>query len=295
MANEQLELLYKFMCTELASMKDSIKSNYVINIENRKNNDFLLISDETMKKYMALGRSVDSQLGNRMQRIIFYVARMRYGILNVPNIVSIDISNEVERNIKVTVYSVPFDLNKDEQRVGFNPYSQSVIVSKNLSIDRVKELLNVKKKTDKLLCQTFEFGSVSEPVFNKIRNGRKIPVDLLILDIGENTISRATAFEIKMGGNLDTKNAKSNAQEVKDLSSLFSFLGDSQSYFATCYGECSAAVKKELDTILNRNSVLNGLEFWKKILPNSFTYDEFIEKYKDAFIKSSLEKELKSL
>ena len=127
MANEQLELLYKFMCTELASMKDSIKSNYVINIEKRKNNDFLLISDETMKKYMALGRSVDSQLGNRMQRIIFYVARMRYGILNVPNIVSIDISNEVKRNIKVTVYSVPFDLNKDEQRVGFNPYSQSVM------------------------------------------------------------------------------------------------------------------------------------------------------------------------
>ncbi len=295
MENKQLEALYNFMRLELSLMRESVKNNYADNIKNRKSNVFLAFSDESINKYMALSRSVDSQLGNRMQRIIFYAARLRYGKLNVPNILSIDILNEADRNIRVTVYSVPCDLNKSDQKAGFNPYCQFVTVSQNLSVDKVKRMLKIKNKSNKLLYQSYEF-KLSQDSFNIIKKSKKkIPVDLLLLYIGEDTIFKAIAFEIKMGGNLDTKNAKSNAQEVKNLSELFSFLDVSTAYFATCYGKCSAAVETELNTILNNKSILNGIEFWQKILPDSFTFDEFIDAYKKAFIESALEKELKSL
>lgn len=298
MSNEHLESLSNFMYNELVSMKDNIINNYDANIEKRKNNVFLALSDKTMTKYMALGRSVDSQLGNRMQRIIFYAARLKYGNLCVPNIVSINILNEAKGIIKVDVYSVPLDLKKDEQKVGFNPFNQIVFVSKTCTDDSVKSALKIKKKSKSLLSLSITCEGLSDKMIKLIKsNKKKMPVDLLLLGIDKDNkeISNSTAFEIKMGGNLDTKNAKSNAEEVKNLSELFSFLDDSKAYFATCYGECSVAVKRELNTILNNESVLNGIEFWKKVLPDSFTFDEFIEAYKDAFVKSSLEKDLKSL
>lgn len=106
----------------------------------------MAFEDEDIKKYMGLGRSVDSQLGNRLQRIIFYISRMRYGNLCVPNLVTIDIDDEEKRNITFTLYSYPCETASSELKKGANPYKQTIHVHKNLSEARVKSYLKIKKK-----------------------------------------------------------------------------------------------------------------------------------------------------
>ena len=128
------------------------------------------------------------------------------------------------------------------------------------------------------------------------KNGKSLPVDLLFFDCPITALDQANAFEIKMGGNLDTKNAESNAKEVKRLSDLFSFLTNHSAYFATCYGECSAAVRSDLEEILGGKTICNNRAFWNKIIPPSeFTYDNFIDVYAEAFRATNLENLLKDL
>lgn len=76
MENIKLKLT-EFIQKELLSMSENIINNFEDNMRNRENNPFLAFEDEDIKKYMGLGRSVDSQLGNRLQRIIFYISRMQ--------------------------------------------------------------------------------------------------------------------------------------------------------------------------------------------------------------------------
>ena len=100
----------------------------------------------------------------------------------------------------------------------------------------------------------------------------------------------------KIDRQFDTKNSESNAEEVKRLSGLFSFLTNCSAYFATCYGECSAAVKSDLEEILGDNTICNNRTFWDKIIPHDkFTYDDFISVYADAFQATGLEESLQNL
>ena len=94
-----------------------------------------------------------------------------------------------------------------------------------------------------------------------------------------------------MGGKLDTKNAKSNAEEVQKLQSIFSFIKNSNSYFATCYGTCSEAVRENLD----KSQILNDQDFWNKILPKEINYNDFIKLFEKIFKKLKIEKTLKNL
>ena len=145
---------------------------------------------------------------------------------------------------------------------------------------------------------TYVFNGVSQEVLDFLveKNNEVLPVDLLFFDCPTTELNGASAFEIKMGGNLDTKNARSNAEEVKSLSDLFGFLTDHSAYFATCYGECSAAVRSDLEAILGDNTICNNRTFWDKIIPSSdFTYEDFIEVYTEAFRATNLEEQLGDL
>lgn len=292
--------LATFMEQELSAMAANVVSNYANNVANRENNPFLAFSDASIKKYMALARSVDSQLGNRLQRIIFYIARIKYGDIHVPNIVAIDISDESERSVVCTLYSVPFDLPVSERNKDFDPYKQVVYVEKNRTDREIKRDLKIKAQSGNLRKLSFRFEQISADAFQNIRSrgDKRIPVDLLYFDCSDDVLNNANAFEIKMGGNLDTKNAKSNAQEVKELAQLFSFLGANYSYFATCYGTCSASVDSKVKEIMGDGAILNGPDFWGKIIPSAggtFTYDDFIRYFREAFLLSHLEDRLKSL
>lgn len=108
--NEPLTTLSEFINNELTLMSTNVVNNFESNMENREINPFLAFDDINIKKYMALGRSVDSQLGNRLQRIIFFIARMRYKTEHVPNVVEINITDRTARNIECVLYSVSCDL-----------------------------------------------------------------------------------------------------------------------------------------------------------------------------------------
>lgn len=297
------DLLYNQILSELTGLKTNVIANYEKNMKKRKNNVFLLFSDDNMKKYMALGRSVDSQLGNRIQRISFFITRMRYGIYNVPNIVEINITDEKERNIECVLYSVDFDLPSNEQLKDFNPYKQYICINTNYSEKKIKSMLKIsaKSKREPLKKKRYTFSGISNEAMAELKKksvgNKKVEVDLLFFNCVDDTLNKVSAFETKMGGNLDTKNAKSNADKVENLYKLFGFIQNRYSYFATNYGECSEAVKNSVKDIENDCClVLDSKKFWEMIIPDDkFTYDNFIDIYKMAFRNSELEEELKKL
>ena len=298
MTNEIKNLLYGKICSELDGLAQNVVANYQANMVNRENNPFLLFENESSKKYMALGRSIDSQLGNRLQRIIFYIARMKYGMAHVPNIVEINIIDQTAKNIECVLYSVDCELPLAEQKQGFNPYRQYVYINNHSTECQIKHSLKIKTRSTALNKLTFSFNGIPQETMNFLitNNKKKLPVDLLFFNCSMTELNEANAFEIKMGGNLDTKNAESNAREVKRLSDLFSFLQNRSAYFATCYGECSTAVKSNLEQILGRNAICNNRAFWNKIVPtNKFTYENFISVYAEAFAATRLEERLNSL
>lgn len=291
-------LIYNKIFSELNGLAQNVVANFQGNMTNRENNPFLVFGDVNAQKYMALGRSIDSQLGNRMQRIIFFFARMRYGTQHVPNIVEINITDCTARNIECVLYSVNCDLPITEQNKGFNPYNQYVYINKNSTEKKIKSVLKIKTRSTALNKFIYVFNGVSQEVLDFLveKNNEVLPVDLLFFNCPTTELNGAAAFEIKMGGNLDTKNAKSNAEEVKSLSDLFGFLTDHSAYFATCYGECSAAVRSDLEAILGNDAICNNRTFWDKIIPSGdFTYEDFIEVYAEAFRATHLEETLGNL
>lgn len=291
-------LLYNKIFSELSGLAQNVVANYQDNMRNRENNPFLVFDDNDTKKYMALGRSVDSQLGNRIQRIIFAISRMRFGMEYVPNIVEINITDRIAKNVECVLYSVSCDLTSEHYNKDFNPYRQYVYINKHSTEKQIKSALKIKARSNVLSKLSFVFNGITDEAMALLleKSGKSIPIDLLFFDCPIATLDQANAFEIKMGGNLDTKNAESNAKEVKRLSDMFSFLANHSAYFATCYGECSAAVKSDLEEILGGNTICNNRAFWDKIIPsNEFTYDDFIGVYTEAFRATDLENLLKDL
>lgn len=288
-----------FLTKELTSMSENICNNYRENMENRTKNPFLCFEDDSIKKYMALGRSFDSQLGNRIQRIIFFLARKKYGDIMVPNIVSLDL-NERSREMHMTLYAAPIDLAKEKQNKDFDPFAQYIYIGKKTDRAKIKSKLKIKARSDGLLTKEYVLKSCSDEViksYNKMK-GKQYPVDLLTLSASENDNSgkidlELYVYEIKMGGNLDTKNAPSNADEVSKNKIIFSFIKNSHSCFATCYGSCSPAVKNAIKK--KKGELLSPEMLWKRVIPSEISYEDFIEKFKKAFKSSSIEKVLQNL
>lgn len=300
MTDATRNLLYNKILDELNGLTQNVADNFQGNMLKRENNPFLSFDNKNIRKYMALGRSVDSQLGNRLQRIIFFISRMRYKTEHVPNIVEINIMDHKARNIECILYSVSCDLPAKERNKGFDPYRQYIYVDTHSSEENIKRSLKVRTESTSLHIERHQFYSIEKYAMNNLLDKevykKKTPVDLLFFDCRFGTLDGANAFEVKMGGNLDTKNSESNAKEVKRLSNLFSFLENHSAYFATCYGECSAAIKSDLEKILGHNTICNNQFFWNKIIPdNEFTYKDFISIYTEAFKASGLERKLQNL
>lgn len=286
-----------FIESELLALVTNVKANYDENMAARENNPFLPIKDKNIKKNMAIGRSVDSQLGNRMQRIIFYMARMKYGDVAVPNIVTINKTDG--DSVEICTYSVPIHTEENDRKKDFNPFSQVVYIGQSFSINQVKEKLKLKKKSEVLIEKRYTLPDVPENALKYIEKPKRktVPVDLLYLGIHSEDLVKAETFEIKLGGKLDTKNSGGNADEVEELTNVFSCLKENEAFFGTCYGECSQPVAKKIEK-LDRASVLNNKDLWEKVIPTNivgFTYEQFIDMYQKAFKKSKLETTIKYL
>lgn len=111
------------------------------------------------------------------------------------------------------------------------------------------------------------------------------PVDLAFFD-GENW----NIMELKAGGDLDSSNAPSNVEKLLTIYVDMS-IENCKAYFATLYNKdgegntWKSAVKKHL---AYPEMFLIGKNLWEKILPNSITFEEFEEIYKEALEEINL-------
>lgn len=351
------EQIREFINNELSMMGDNIVSGSKENLENRQYNLFHGFSNDgrDIVKYMALGRSFDSQLGNRLQRIVMFIARLNYGVENVPNYVFLK-SDKSLRKIFLWKFSLPDELDIRYDEIGFNVYKTQCYYKAEDKVDCVnqiiklnadvlkglikekfgiesftkkeskeilqREMLNYKNSFENLIVEMI-FNCDDEVLLDRVQNIPKvIPVDLLYFSDD----ASVSLYEIKAGGDLDSKNCEINADEVIDNLECFSFIPNVNSYFATCYnnrGEYDPDTYQETDGVIYkgqrpvggifniyekinrktgtrtwadmRNRILVGSKFWEKILPNDISFSEFMHIYNDEFISSGLESKLKDI
>ena len=140
-------------------------------------------------------------------------------------------------------------------------------VESGVTMDSIKELLlplSTKYKTDNVYMK---------------------PVDLAFFD-GE----MWNIMELKAGGDLDSSNAPSN---VEKLLTIYVDMGieNCNAYFATLYNKdgegnvWKGSVKKHLHY---PSMFLIGADFWNRILPDSITFTDFEEIYREALEEINL-------
>ena len=299
MANK-VTLFKRFINTQLSEMAENISTNFSDIMEGRQKNPFLIV-DEQINNCMGLGRSIDSQLGNRMQNIVFYAARLKYEDCIVPNVVSITFDEDLHKVI-CTCYYVPlsqYDVAfcKEKGRIKQSAYKQTVFVNKDITLETVAKKIGLKDNSIGDIQHYEQVFDVSdEEKFAYLREYKtksKTEIDLLLFQ------STVETFEIKLGGGLDTKNAPANIKEISDLKQLFAFTGNNHTYFATCYGTGSEAVARSFDNgkkpFDQNDKILQNTKFWDLVLPPEVTYEQFIDIYQVAFKKAGINKMLKTL
>lgn len=297
MTKKQKDLLKNFMLKQLQGIGKNVSTNYRKNQAARTRNPFLCFSNN-IDKFMGLGRSIDSQLGSRMQNITFYLCRVRYGFSCVPNLIVIN-TNEATSEVEIKLFYTEGDLLLENFYANKNPCQQKIYFNQKLSDEKVKGIIGTKKNVNIISNRTLTF-SVEAELINAIKTVgvAEWPVDLIFIDEANDELVINT-FEIKMSGYIDTKNSESNANEVQRLFDAFKCSGTNASYFAVCYGECADAVKSKMRIYAPQGKILTAVQFWNAVLPNTgpdaLNYVEFIEIYKQAFEDSKLEQTIKDL
>lgn len=297
MTDKKKTLLKKFVLKQIQGIGKNVSANYRKNQAARTRNPFLCFSN-SIDKFMGLGRSIDSQLGNRMQNITFYLCRIRYGSSCVPNIVVIK-ANEATSKIEMKLFYTKGNLMLEKFYANKNPCQQKIYFNQELSDEKVKSIIGTKKNVNIIANRTLTFSATNE-LINEIKTKGVVdwPVDLLFISEANDQLVINT-FEIKMSGYIDTKNSESNANEVQRLFDAFKCSGTNASYFAVCYGECADAVKRRMKTYAPQGKTLTAEQFWNVVLPNTgadaLSYDEFVDVYKQAFVASKLEQTIKDL
>ena len=300
MSGSKLKLM-RFIKHQLKEMCENIESNFDKNMDARKGNPFLII-DSKINKCMGLGRSTDSQLGNRMQNIVFYSARLRYGEKAVPNLVLIETDRE-KKTVKCTCFYVELscydNLLLNGKSIKQRAFKQIVLINKKVSIDDIAKSIGL-AKNDKSNIKIYEeiFTEVDDESLEYLKkreqDKKRTEIDLLLFGV-----KLIRTFEIKLGGSLDTKNAPANIREIADLKELFAFSSVNHTYFATCYGNGSEAVAKNFKSdkrpFDKNDGILKNTEFGKVVLPEDISYDEFIKMYQTAFKNAGINETLKRL
>lgn len=284
--------LSEFIKDELNKMKTTILKNFDDNMENRQNNIFCAFDNKKIIIYMMLGRSFDSQLGTRLQHIALFLARKKYGHENVPNlfVMYYDDANEL---LGIKTVADPMGQG-DQQKIKW--------VQSEAAAD--KAIKKGRKKYQKDYPEMFKYYSFkmnvekANEVQKRVRPSKGKSedriVDLLYL-FGEEKKS-ISCYELKAGGNLDTKNTDANKKEVEELYTLFDFFDVRESFFATCYNNMGEGNDPLGDIFrkIDRHKQLRGSEFWDKILPESYLYENFVNVYRKAFTDSGIEKEIEN-
>lgn len=271
MTEEDIKELIK---KQIELMSINIRANY--DVRETKNVFQAFNGEHSMDviKYMSLGRSFDSQLGNRLQKICKYIARDRFGWTLVPDYIFAEISDT--NDVVLYLFSYPkefidkfgIDACKTQSLIRVNnkncifetilnktivnliraKYREDVGIKqirKQEDKDAVAAIIEkVKKRFEEEIIE-YTYANCSNDKVKKIKGiTKKIDIDLIYFT-DDNSIYM---YEIKASGGLDTKNREGNANEVTINEQRFSFIKNVYSYFAACYnnsGEDEGKIKNE--------------------------------------------------
>jgi hypothetical protein len=268
--------LSQFIEKQLREMARNVVRKAAGNIANRAYNPFSLFEGDE-EKYMAVGRSLDSQLGTRLQKIAFYCARHTYGFGNVPNVVAMNKSAD-----GLVVELLSYQIEKGMNQCLYWGKEAAECLS-----DSCRRAFNSSPET--FYGQKYLFNDIDVDEIRNIIDGQggKMPMDLFFIDSEGN----AHAYEIKAGGNLDTKNKVENKNEIMRLKNVFSMFRENSSKFATCYNNRGEGNTPDgaIFSMLDENQKAIGRFFWEEILPlEEISYEDFIEVYSEAFTNAKV-------
>lgn len=187
--------IFQIVEEEFSSLITKIQSDFVTNFKAKQNNFLLKELDTMMSAHMVFVSSFESKSGNSIQKVAKEIAKLRYGVENVPQIIN---PHNLEHSIQ-------------------NPNEHEQIIVSNIDMNnpelqgRIAEFMTrCEGDKKKKVCCSVNHESILELLNGELPIGTEIhtkPVDLAFWDGDELNI-----MEIKAGGNLDSSNAPSNAK-----------------------------------------------------------------------------------
>lgn len=256
---------------EFSKLTDLIEKDFAENYKRKVNNFLLSQMDENITASMVFVSSFESKSGFAIETCAKRIARLKFGEENVPSIVN---PRKLAHNFDETKVSGQIVVTDVDTHNGNLRGEISAFRANNEAIGRGKS------RVESRVTQ----NSIKEnllPLSEKYRTNSiySKPVDLAFFD-GDNW----NIIELKAGGDLDSSNAPSN---VEKLLTIYVDMGveNCKAYFATLYNKdgegntWKGSVKKHL---AYPEMFLIGKNLWTKILPESISFEEFEDIYKEA-------------
>lgn len=256
---------------EFSKLTDLIEKDFAENYKRKVNNFLLSQMDENITASMVFVSSFESKSGFAIETCAKRIARLKFGEENVPSIVN---PRKLAHNFDETKVSGQIVVTNVDTHNGNLRGEISAFRANNEAIGRGKS------RVESRVTQ----NSIKEnllPLSEKYRTNSiySKPVDLAFFD-GDNW----NIMELKAGGDLDSSNAPSN---VEKLLTIYVDMGveNCKAYFATLYNKdgegntWKGSVKKHL---AYPEMFLIGKNLWTKILPESISFEEFEDIYKEA-------------
>lgn len=256
---------------EFSKLTDLIEKDFAENYKRKVNNFLLSQMDENITASMVFVSSFESKSGFAIETCAKRIARLKFGEENVPSIVN---PRKLAHNFDETKVSGQIVVTDVDTHNGNLRGEISAFRANNEAIGRGKS------RVESRVTQ----NSIKEnllPLSEKYRTNSiySKPVDLAFFD-GDNW----NIMELKAGGDLDSSNAPSN---VEKLLTIYVDMGveNCKAYFATLYNKdgegntWKGSVKKHL---AYPEMFLISKNLWTKILPESISFEEFEDIYKEA-------------
>lgn len=256
---------------EFSKLTYLIEKDFAENYKRKVNNFLLSQMDENITASMVFVSSFESKSGFAIETCAKRIARLKFGEENVPSIVN---PRKLAHNFDETKVSGQIVVTDVDTHNGNLRGEISAFRANNEAIGRGKS------RVESRVTQ----NSIKEnllPLSEKYRTNSiySKPVDLAFFD-GDNW----NIMELKAGGDLDSSNAPSN---VEKLLTIYVDMGveNCKAYFATLYNKdgegntWKGSVKKHL---AYPEMFLIGKNLWTKILPESISFEEFEDIYKEA-------------
>lgn len=256
---------------EFSKLTDLIEKDFAENYKRKVNNFLLSQMDENITASMVFVSSFESKSGFAIETCAKRIARLKFGEENVPSIIN---PRKLAHNFDETKVSGQIVVTDVDTHNGNLRGEISAFRANNEAIGRGKS------RVESRVTQ----NSIKEnllPLSEKYRTNSiySKPVDLAFFD-GDNW----NIMELKAGGDLDSSNAPSN---VEKLLTIYVDMGveNCKAYFATLYNKdgegntWKGSVKKHL---AYPEMFLIGKNLWTKILPESISFEEFEDIYKEA-------------